>query len=104
MWGVNAASPLNIAQLGYGIGAIFVNLLVQPFLKENVSSNNFTDYPSVNLTLTSTNTTSPNSNIVVPYTITAVLCALIAAGFVYFYIQELKSRRQKLHMQEVRRN
>ncbi len=31
MWGENAAAPLNIVQLGYGIGAVFINLLVRPF-------------------------------------------------------------------------
>lgn len=98
MWGVNAASPLNIAQLGYGVGAIFVNVLVQPFLKEN-------DLPmnSTHNMFTATNGTSSSSDIVVPYTIIGALCTLIAIGFTYFYIQELKNRRQKLLSQEVSR-
>ena len=28
MWGANAVAPLNTVELGYGIGAVFVNLLV----------------------------------------------------------------------------
>ncbi len=40
MWGANAAAPLNIVQLGYGLGAIFVNLLVRPFLGNKITSIN----------------------------------------------------------------
>lgn len=94
MWGVNAASPLNIAQLGYGIGAIFVNILVQPFLGENNLPINSTNYNT---------STSSDAHIVVPYTIIGTICTLIAIGFLYFYIKELQSQRQKLQLQEVNR-
>jgi hypothetical protein len=32
MWSASAAAPLNTAHLGYGIGAVFVNLFVRLFL------------------------------------------------------------------------
>ncbi|UJR16772.1 hypothetical protein I4U23_003672 [Adineta vaga] len=77
MWGTNAAAPLNIVQLGYGIGAIFVNLLIRPFVN------------------------STRTNIVIPYSITASLCILMAIGFVFFYIQALKNSKEKLVVQQV---
>ena len=43
MWGANAAAPLNTAHLGYGIGAVLVNLLVRPFLTQKVGSASVTD-------------------------------------------------------------
>jgi fucose permease len=104
MWGVNAAAPLNTAHLGYGIGAVLVNLLVRPFLTKNIPSINAADNQVVNSTLTSINTIKENSNIFIPYTIVAVLCALIAGGHIFFYLRELKSQRQKLEVRQVRRN
>lgn len=32
VWGVNATSPLNVAQLGYRMDDILVNLLIKPEL------------------------------------------------------------------------
>ncbi|CAF4000005.1 unnamed protein product, partial [Rotaria sp. Silwood1] len=101
MWGMNAAAPLNTVHLGYGIGAVFVNLLVRPFLTQKVLSNTVTDSERINSTLSSVNATKTNSNIVIPYTITAVLCVLIAAGHIFFYIRELRSQRQKLPVQQI---
>ena len=79
MWGVNAAAPLNLVHLGYGLGAIFVNLLVRPFISQNVLPVNVTN----------------NKIIIVPYSITAILCFLIAIGHIFFYIAELRNRRQQ---------
>jgi fucose permease len=95
MWGVNAAAPLNAANVGYGIGALLVNLLVRPFVTKNIPSINATDNQEIN-------TMKNNSNIFIPYTIVAGLCVLIAIGFVFFYIRELKSQRQKLEVRQVR--
>lgn len=78
MWGVNAAAPLNSVHLGYGLGAIFVNLLVRPFISQNV------------LPIDVTN----NKIIIIPYSITAILCFLIAIGHIFFYIADLRNRRQ----------
>lgn len=64
MWGMNSAAPLNIVRLGYGIGAILMNLFVQPFL--------------------------PQSNLFVPYLITAILCFAIAIGYLIFYVREVQ--------------
>ena len=81
MWGTHAAAPLNSVHLGYGLGAVFINLLVRPFItKQDLS----TDSP----------------NIVIPYSITAVLCMIISLGHLCFYILKLKHRRQKLQVQE----
>jgi fucose permease len=96
MWGANAAAPLNIVQLGYGLGAVIVNLLVRPFLPKGVSP--------ITSTLTSTTVTEMKANIFIPYTITAVLCVLIAVGHLFFYIRSLKTGKEKLDVQEVMRN
>jgi fucose permease len=104
MWGANAAAPLNTAHLGYGIGAVFVNLLVRPFLTEKVLTASIIADQGDNSTLLSNNTIKTNSNIVVPYIITATLCVLIAAGHIYFYIRALRTERQKSEVREVRKN
>ncbi|CAF1925144.1 unnamed protein product [Rotaria magnacalcarata] len=84
MWGSNAAAPLNTAHLGYGIGAVFVNLLVRPFLTQK----------NVNLT--------PNSSsLFIPYSITALLCFLLAIGHLFFYIKEQKNHREILQVQQI---
>ena len=101
MWGVNAAAPLNTAHLGYGIGAVFVNILVRPFLTKKINSINSADQSIVNTTLTSAYVKEENSNIIIPYSITAVLCALIAAVHVFFYIRALKSERERLEVRQV---
>lgn len=80
MWGDNAATPLNVVRLGYGVGAVSANLLVRPFLTTENSPRNSTE-------------TKPN--IIIPYTITATLCSVIAVGHIYFYICALKARREK---------
>jgi hypothetical protein len=104
MWGVNAAAPLNTAHLGYGIGAVFVNLLVRPFLTKKALSTSVTHDPLGNSSSTSDNVTKANANIFIPYSITAALCVLIAAGHIFFYIQALKTRKDKLEVQQVMRN
>jgi fucose permease len=88
MWGMNAAAPLNTVQLGYGIGAVLVNLLVRPFLVQRVSSINMIE---------------KKPNIFIPYTITAVLCILTAVGHIFFYIRELKTQREKLDVRQVKK-
>jgi fucose permease len=98
MWGVNAAAPLNTAHLGYGIGAVFVNLLVRPFLTGQTI---VTTDSVVNSSSTSDNVIKANSNIFVPYSITAALCILIAVGHIFFYLRALKSQREKLQVRQV---
>lgn len=97
MWGANAAAPLNTAHLGYGIGAVLVNLLVRPFLTKKHS----VDQSLVNTTLTSADGKEENSNIVIPYSITAILCGLLAAAHIFFYIKALKSERERLEVRQV---
>lgn len=80
MWHVNVAAPLNGVLLGYGVGAVVVNLFVRPFLTKTNSSQ--------------------SSNILVPYIITAALCVFIAVGHVCFYCRTLKSRRRTLEVHE----
>jgi fucose permease len=96
MWGVNAAAPLNSVHLGYGLGAVFTNLLVRPFIAQKVLSINVTNNEGLNSTLSMV-----NPNIVIPYSITAILCFLIAVGHLFFYVPELRNRRQKLQVQQV---
>ena len=103
MWGANAAAPLNTAHLGYGIGAVLVNLLVRPFLSSKILSLNSTDNQYDNSTLTSVNLIKSNSNIFIPYLITAILCFLTAIGHVFFYIKELRSQREKLDVRQVKK-
>jgi len=102
MWGVNAAAPLNAVQSGYGIGAVLVNLLVRPFLIQKVLSTSTTDNEGIHSTASSVNTTWKNSNIVIPYSIAAVLCVLIAVGHTYFYVRKLRNQKQKLEIRQVR--
>ncbi|UJR20184.1 hypothetical protein I4U23_023316 [Adineta vaga] len=100
-WGVHAAAPLNTAHLGYGIGAVFVNLIVRPFLTQDVSVVSGASNEIINSTSLSTNLVHRYSNIVIPYIITGALCSLIAAGHLFFYIRELKFQRQKLDPRQV---
>jgi fucose permease len=101
MWGGNAAAPLNTVHLGYGIGAVLVNFLVRPFITEKVLSD---DDPVDSSTLSSVNEITAKSNIFVPYTITAVLCVLIAVGHIFYYIRELIPQKQKLEVRQVMMN
>jgi fucose permease len=101
MWGENAAAPLNAAQFGYGIGAVVINLIVRPFLTQNPSLVNPINLEEANGTLSSVAATKANSNIVVPYTITAALCVLVAAGHIFFYIREQRNQRKRLPVREV---
>lgn len=101
MWSTNAAAPLNTAHLGYGIGAVFVNLLVRPFLTKKIDPTRSEENTIVNSTLTSAQLKDGNSNIIVPYSITAALCALLAAAHVFFYIKALKSERERLEVRQV---
>ena len=89
MWGDHAAAPMNLVRLGYGLGAIFVNLLVRPFLTESISSNIETE---------------TKANIFIPYSITAGLCVLIAVGHLLLFIRALKNERDKLEIRKVMRN
>ncbi|CAF1425116.1 unnamed protein product [Adineta ricciae] len=97
IWGVHATAPLNTAHLGYGIGAVFVNLLVRPFLSREKP----TFVVATNETLDSTVPFDSKSNIVIPYVITGVLCIIIACGHTFFYIWELKNQREKLIVQSM---
>jgi len=102
MWGVNAAGPLNVTQAGYGIGAVLAILLVRPFLIEKVLLTSVNENERINSTKLLMNTTWADSNIVVPYSITAVLCVLIAVGHTYFYVRNLRNRKQRLEIRQVR--
>ncbi|CAF1039835.1 unnamed protein product [Rotaria sordida] len=102
MWGAHAAAPLNTAHLGYGIGAVIANLLVRPFLSQRSLSKDTTNNTKLNETFESVHSIpTKNSSIVVPYSITAVLCLLIAVGHLFFYIREQKSQRERLEIQQV---
>ncbi len=95
MWGVNAAAPLNMVHLGYGFGAIFANFLVRPFLgSENLQLNNLTGSSSLMAV-------PLNSNIQIPYTISAILCFLVGIGHLLFFIRTEKSRREKIEIKQV---
>ena len=76
MWGTHAAAPLNAVHLGYGLGAIFVNLLVRPFITMKSSS-------------------ADKRNIIIPYSIAGGLCFFIAIGHLIFYIFKIRHRRQR---------
>jgi fucose permease len=104
MWGANAAAPLNSVHLGYELGAVFVNLLVRPFISKNVLPINVTNNTGINSTLSMIDATKVNPNIIIPYSITAILCFLIAVGHIFFYVPELRNRRQKLQVQQVIKN
>ncbi|CAF3238275.1 unnamed protein product [Rotaria sp. Silwood2] len=101
MWDINAAAPLNLVHFGYPIGAVFVNLLVRPFITQKVLLTNVTNNEVINSTLSLINATKVNSNIVIPYSITAILCFLIAIGHIFFYVPQLRNQRQKLQVQQV---
>ena len=88
MWGDNAAAPLNIVQLGYGLGAVMLNLFVRPFLTKEVSNT----------------ATGTRGNLFIPYTITAVCCALVALGHILFYIRESKTSTEIFEIHEVWRS
>ena len=83
MWTDHAAAPLSCAHLGYGIGAVFVNVLVRPFLSSSTSS---------------------SSTLLIPYSITAVLCLVVALGHLLFYTRTLKNRRDPSELRQVKFN
>ncbi|CAF1045897.1 unnamed protein product [Adineta ricciae] len=87
MWGGNVAAPLNVVHLGYGLGSVFANLIVKPFLREDGNS-----------TVSSVSSIIPveieKSNIQIPYSIVAVLCLLISIGHLLFGICEYRIRRK----------
>ncbi|CAF1334932.1 unnamed protein product [Rotaria sordida] len=89
MWGDNVAAPLNIVHLGYGFGAVFANLLVLPFLGEDITNNLPSNSSKVFIE-------KDESNILVPYSITAFLCLIIAIGHLIFSIREHRIRREAL--------
>ncbi|CAF1109652.1 unnamed protein product [Rotaria sordida] len=101
MWGDNAAAPLNSVHFGYGTGAVFVNLLVRPFITQKVLSIHVTNNEEINSTLSLINPTKVNSNIIIPYSITAILCFLIAIGHIFFYVSEIRNRKQKLQVRQI---
>ncbi|UJR17183.1 hypothetical protein I4U23_004079 [Adineta vaga] len=84
MWGVYAAAPLNAVHLGYGLGALLANLLIRPFITHTKSS--------------STSEWKINRDIIIPYSITAIMCFFIAVGHLLLYILEFRKRRQKLEV------
>jgi hypothetical protein len=90
MWGDNVAAPLNVVHLGYGFGAVFVNLLVKPFLgqgsKLEMSTDNRTSHIKNDLT-----------NIQIPYSIISFLCLIICVGHFIFLIREYRNRRESLN-------
>lgn len=93
MWGVNVAAPLNAVQLGYGLGAVIINLLVRPFLTKDISL--------IDLTEVSNTATQTKANIFIPYTITAAFCVVVALGHILFYIRALKTRKTPLEVHKV---
>jgi len=102
MWGINAAAPLSMVFLGYGLGAIFVNLLVRPFLgNESPPMKNITTFSYMNSSFSSPIVVPSNSNIQIPYFITAGLCFLIGIGHFIFFIFAMKNRRDRLKIQRV---
>ncbi len=103
MWGVNAAAPFSMVYLGYGVGAIFANLLVRPFLgNENPPLKyNITTSPYLYSSFPSSIAVPSNSNIKIPYSVTAVLCFLVGVEHLIFFICAKKNRWDKLEIQEV---
>jgi fucose permease len=100
MWTDHAAAPLSCAHLGYGIGAVFINVLVQPFL----SRSNVSDDVAEGMSFPSGNASSPTSSsstLLIPYSITAVLCLVVALGHLLFYMRTLKNRRDPFELRRV---
>ena len=93
MWGVNAAAPLSSAHLGYGIGAVFVNLIVRPFLIQSTLPSNTTE--------SGLSSNQTRSNIVIPYSIVSIMCFLVAIGHTFFYIRKLRNVKEELPIQQV---
>lgn len=89
MWGDKVSAPLNIVHLGFGIGAMFSNLLVKPFLGEKqiieTSLNNQTRFIENKLT-----------NIRIPYSITSFLCLIISIIHVILSIREYRNRNESV--------
>ncbi|CAM4754267.1 unnamed protein product [Rotaria magnacalcarata] len=95
MWGNNVAAPLNVVHLGYGFGAVFANLFVQPFLVEDTKFDSLLNNNSTNLIK------EEKSNILVPYSITSILCLIIAIGHLLFSIREHRIRRDALKHHQI---
>ncbi|CAF0992710.1 unnamed protein product [Adineta steineri] len=93
MWHDHSSTAMNTVHLGFGFGAVFVNLLVAPFLEKN-------EIIVSNVTSTSILENPFSSKISIPYTITASLCFLIAIGHSLFAIREHRIQRRTLQMDQ----
>lgn len=93
MWGVHAAAPLSSAHLGYGIGAVFVNLIVRPFLTQS-------SLPT-NTTQSENSSDQARSNIAIPYGIVSVMCFLVAIGHLFFYVRKRRNFKETLPIEQV---
>ncbi len=92
MWEGHAAAPLNIVHLGYGFGAIFANLLVRPFVNNEISH--------INSTLSTSISTPLNMDIRVPYMVTAGLCFVTGIAHFIFFIRETNNKQDKPKQQK----
>jgi len=92
MWDNRAAVPLNLVHFGYAFGAILANLLVRPFLNNK--------NPHVNSTLSTSISAPLNSDIRVPYLITAALCSVIGIGHFIFLLREKNNKKVKIEEQK----
>jgi hypothetical protein len=96
VWGDHAVAPLNAVHLGYGIGAVFANLLVDPFLRKN-------EMPSSNSSIKSAASivTESSANIHILYAINAGLCLFISVGYLIFSIREHRTGHETLSVHQM---
>lgn len=75
---------MNAVHLGYGIGAVLVNLVARPFLTSRTPSGS-------------------DVKIIPPYCITGALCIVVAIGNLICHILEARSSRETVEVRQVRR-
>jgi fucose permease len=100
MWDTRVAAPLNMVHFGYGFGAILANLIVRPFLGNKKSYVNATVSSELSSALSTSISTPLDADIRGPYLIGAGLCILIGIGYFVFFIQEQKTKRDKVKKEQ----
>jgi fucose permease len=84
-----------VIHCGYGVGAIFANLLVRPFLINKNSYVNTTVSSQINSTLSKSISVPINADIRLPYLIIGGLFLINAIGHLMFHIRKQNNKQNK---------
>ena len=94
LWGKSAAAPVHALHFGFGIGALIAPQLARPFISHHQNPMTSNSSASNSSNITNEEYEGLRSNVIIPYTISALLTAFFFLAFVVFYIfdRHLESR------------